>query len=224
MNEIATPAQTGSELSLAAGVNTDMSVFGKIATSGRYLPYISLLAPNSDDAMEGKANAGTFLLKKGRGVAKELGKQFNCFLIDWRATAMDNNGRRPVTSHDPNSPLFQDCLANCENFGSGKMCGPEFLLYIPGHGFALYFMANKTAKNTAAVAIEHCRKAVTMTAQLIDDGTYKWFGCTVAPTSVPLEKPSQEEMDTVHKEFKEARGGVVEEEEKAPADTSARPQ
>jgi len=167
--------------------------FTDLAKSGDWLPRLQLYGSNSDEVKEGKMPMAHFGLVVGRkDNIIDLGKTVNAWIVAWRPKALliDGGDGKPVSYFDKDSAEFKDIREKSSIKDTGALCGPEFLVFIPGKGFATLFMASKTARNEAPAIKALMGKAVTFTSKLIENASYKWHGITTMETSASFDRPA----------------------------------
>lgn len=193
------------------------AAFDDLATVGNYLPYVQLCGSTSDSAKRGIIPIGNHALFKGKAII-DLGKNVQCWICAWRPIALLTSGEKPVAFYDPNSEGFKKIreIANRGNFGDGALCGPQFLIFIPGHGFATYLMGSKTAKNEAANFKGLIDKCAIISAKFIENKKYSWHGPQIVAASEQFETPSIEEYHAILTEFKNPQEVTVELVDKKP--------
>lgn len=171
---------------------------------GAFLPYIQLCGSSTDLAKRGEIAVGNYALIIGSGDKKEhvdLGKNVICIPVAWRPKAMNAKTNPVLASFNPASPLFQQLRKTAEaDSQSGCMFGPEFLLWIPGHGFATFHMGSKTARNEARSVQallpgnDGRLKTANLSAQFIKTEKYSWHGPKCVISSQVAEQPPAELM------------------------------
>lgn len=177
--------------------------FVDMAKSSEWLPRLQLFSSNSDACKEGKINIAHYGLVSGKDQLTDLGRNVNAYICNWRPKALLIEGPdgKPITYFDKESAEFKDIRSRSAIANSGALCGPEFLVFIPGHGFATFFMASKTARNEAPAVKALMGKPVIFSAKLIESGRYKWHGTTVIESSTPFDQPDQEDLAKVFEAF-----------------------
>lgn len=197
--------------------------FKDIAGTGmNFLPRLQLFTSNSNEVKEMKIDLATYGLVKGKDSLIALGKSVVLIPLAWRAKAMDVKAEpKPLAYFKQESPEFQAIVkaANADS-NSGKMYGPEFLVWLSDHGYCTWFFGSKTARNVAPMlkallpkANGHMQVAVG-TAKFIDNGEYKWHGPEISPSAQSLANlPPAETLYATMKEFLDPQDSV----EEAPA-------
>lgn len=179
--------------------------FDSLAKIGDYLPYLKLCGSNSDEAKRGLIPIGNHALIRGKQLI-DMGKTVQCWICAWRPLALLTSGEKPVAFYDPNSEGFKKikelASQNTGNAMNGALCGPQFLLFIPGQGFTTYFMSSKTAKNEAPNFKALIDKCAVIGSKFIETKQYSWHGSTVVASSQQFPTPSVEEYTTTMTEFK----------------------
>lgn len=167
---------------------------------GNFLPYLQLCGSSTELAKRGDISVGNYALISGSGDKKEhadLGKNVICIPVAWRPKAMNAKATPVIVSFTPTSPLFQQLRKTAENDSrSGCMFGPEFLLWIPGHGFATFHMGSKTARNEARSiqallpGADGRLKTANLSAQFIKTEKHSWHGPKCVISSQVAEQPA----------------------------------
>ncbi len=183
--------------------------FENLAKIGDYLPYLKLCGSNSDEAKRGLIPIGNHALIKGKNVI-DMGKTVNCWVCAWRPFALLTAGDKPISFTDPNSEGFKQVVAEAAKPGlNNALAGPQFLLYIPGQGFATYFMSSKTAKNEAGNFKALIDKCAVIGSKFIETKQYSWHGPTIVQASQQFETPEQEDYLSTLEVFKNPKEPVV---------------
>jgi hypothetical protein len=179
------------------------AAFDDLATIGNYLPYVQLMSATSVPVQRGDVRVGNHAIFKGKAII-DLGQNVQCWVCAWRPIALSTSGDKPISFYDPNSEGFKKVreIADRGIFGDGAMCGPQFLIFIPGHGFATYLMASKTAKNEAANFKALIDKCAIISSKFIETKKYNWYGPQIVSASQQFDTPNIEEYHNVLKEFK----------------------
>lgn len=156
-----------------------------------FLPYIQLYTGNSKPVQTGKIQVAHYGINKGQDLIS-LGKEVLCVPLAWRPKCMDINGDKPKSYFKPNSDIFKQLKARAEaDSNSGVFYGPEFLLWIPDHGFVTFMFGSKTARNEAPAlkallpSVAGVRTAV-LSSNFIETDSYAWHGPKVSLSSQVL--------------------------------------
>lgn len=195
--------------------------FKDIAGTGmNFLPRLQLFTANSNEVKEMKIDMATYGLIKGKDSLIQLGKSVTLIPLAWRAKAMDVKAEpKPLAYFKQESPEFQAIIkaANADS-NSGKMFGPEFLVWLSDHGYCTFFFGSKTARNSAPMLKALLPKAngqmqvAVATAKFIDNGEYKWHGPEISTSGQSLAKlPPAETLYPTMKEFLEPKDSEQEE-------------
>lgn len=197
----------------AANVDQDKG-FTELASSARFLPRLQLFGANSTLVKEGAIPMAHFGLVKGKGKDKlvDMGKNVPMFVLAFRAKSLliDSKTDTVKSYFDRTSKEFLAIRDLVPVKDSGAMVGPEFLIFIPGTGFALFFMATKTALNEAENVKGMIGKPATLCSKLIKTKKYTWHGPEILPSSVPLEQPDSVALQAVLIEFRNPKDTVDE--------------
>ena len=167
---------------------------------GKFLPYIKIYSGNSGEVASGKMKVGCFGICKGKEDPIDIGKSILAIPIAWRPTAMNSNQSPPLVYHNKASESFQTIMKRAmADSNSGNMYGPEFLLWLDGHGFVTFFHGSKTARNAATafhalLPTDGSLKVGIMTSEMIKNDQYTWFGPKIELSSQTMQTmPSEEE-------------------------------
>lgn len=163
---------------------------------GSFLPRLQLCGGSSNLCKEGKINAGRYAFVKGKGDAfTDLGPSVNLFPFGLRLKAMRFLKDSILSYFDPTGPEFLKIKAVSLEKDSGCLAGPEYLCFIPGHGWCTLYLTSKSARNESPQLKAMLGKPVTLTAFLAENAKkQKWHVIRSAPCSVPLEAPSADDI------------------------------
>lgn len=188
---------------------------------GSFLPRLQLCGGSSNLCKEGKIGAGRYAFVKGKGDAfEDLGPSVNVLLFGLRLKAMRFLENTILSYYDPTGPEFAKIKAVSLEKDSGCLAGPEYLCFIPGKGWCTLYLTSKSARNESPQLKAMLGKAVTLTAFLAENAKkQKWHVVRSAPCSMPLERPSQEEIEVQQTRFLNAQDSK---EEAAPDEQSSR--
>lgn len=165
---------------------TDDAAFKALAKGGDWLPYIQLMTWSSEPVKDGLAKPGHFYLRSGKETMIDLTESYDCMPLSVRAKALDRSNRdAPVSVFDQNDPLFVAIQERAPVKDSACQAGPEYLIWIPGHGFALFFFGSPTLHRTAPIVRKHLleRKPCTLSSRIIVKQRNKWHGANCNPCS-----------------------------------------
>lgn len=189
---------------------------------GSFLPYMQLFTSNSDEVKTGMIPVAHYGLVEGKEKKlTPLGNRVLCSPVAWRAKAMffKTADGKPLAYHNPKSEEFKSIRDKAnEDSNSGNMYGVEFLVWLPEtKKLATFFMGTKTARNAAGPV--HALlprsggslKLGVLTAQLIDNGDYKWHGPVMNLSDQSFDNPNGEELTKAIVDFLNPRDSVPEE-------------
>lgn len=162
---------------------TDDKVFGELATAAAWHPRVQLMTFSSTEVTNDRAKAGHYVTIKNKDQITDLGPEFDCLVLGVRAMALSINGDEVISVYDHTSALFKDIAAKSGEQDSGCMYGPQFLLWVPGHGFVTFFFSNPTLRRSAPELRGLIKKAATIKSRKIEKGKYKWHGMVVTVCS-----------------------------------------
>lgn len=167
------------------------------SAAATYLPRVMLMGSQSGLVTEQKMRAGDYAIINGEKFS-DLTNTVECIPLSWRPKAM-RIGDQIMSVYDTNNPEFKKIQDESSVQDSGCMFGPEFLIWIPGHGFATLFMSSKTQRREAPALNELLEqgKAATLKSHLIapKGSKYKWWGPIVTSCSSPFAQlPDPEDV------------------------------
>lgn len=188
-----------------------------------FLPRLQLFTSNSEPVKRGTMPVATFAVVKGKDAPIQIGKETPFIPIAWRAKAMQVKTDPPMAFHDQKSKEFLDIKAKADaDSNSGNMYGPEYLLWIPVHGFVTFFMGSKTARNEAPAVRAllptpdgRFRTGI-LGSTFIETKEYSWHGPKVSLSSQSIEQPPADDLELVVADFLNPKDSEIKEE--APAE------
>ncbi len=209
---------------------TDVKAFERIAGSGAYVGYLSIVQSSSDLAKPpAKMEQGTFAFVEANK-AVNLGEKVNVVLVAWRPTAriVDKRGSSTVITsyHDQDQDQFKAISAAAEGKQDPNYVnyvGPEYLLWLDDQEkFATFYCNSITLRRAAREALQGCMsnqgqiKLVEFATRFIENKNYKWYGldAEVLANQDPNNSPDSDLMDRVFNTFVNAKGGTDSEEVK----------
>lgn len=191
-----------------------MEVFDKLMSSGDYLDRMQLMTSASDCVKEGKFPANHYALIRDNNMT-DVGEEVYVAVLAMRPTAKAI-GEQVIQSFDPESELFQDLVSKAEEFPTGYIYGPEFLLWVDGaNKFCTFMCGSKTARRAAPALAAQLGKTATLSSQLIKGSKHKWVGPQFFECSTVFEIPSEEEIEKQRQKFLNESDSKVEAVEEA---------
>lgn len=176
-----------------AAVCTD-AVFNDLSSNSEYLPRLQLFGANSTAVKSGAVPMANYALVTGKESFTVLGPTADIFPVAWRPKAMDVGGDDVVAVYDITSEKFKEIRErSTQESDSGCMFGPEFLVYVAGHGFATLYMASKSARREAPSIRARLNTPVTLSAEFIKTNRYSWHAIKSRACSTPFDLPSEED-------------------------------
>lgn len=162
----------------------DQTAFGEMTKAGFFIPNLKLCSFNSSEVKEGKIAAGRYALVRTKdSPIGDLGDEVEAAVLGVRALALDTKGDL-VKSYDHNSDTFKSIQNRADNeTDSGCMYGPEFLLWVPGQGFTIFFCGNATLRTIGKDLRARIGSAATLKTRLIKKGKNSWHGAVVTDCS-----------------------------------------
>lgn len=177
------------------------SDFDSVARSGNYLPRLQLMTANSKQCKSGDFPINSYALVNGDSFI-DLGKTIDIGIICWRPKAIDMGGEQVVASYNIQNDLFRSIQAKSEIQNSMCMAGPEFLVWIPNHGYATFFMGSKSAKRESQNIKSLIGKTATLTSKYAENSKGNWYHPTGKPCSAMIDSPTDlEEFNKVVEAF-----------------------
>jgi hypothetical protein len=181
-----------------------------------FLPRLQLFTSNSEQVKAGKIPLAHYGLVVGEELT-DLGKEVLAIPLAWRAKAMYVKADPVLAYHDAKSAEFQDIKKKADaDSNSGNLYGPEFLVWLgPTHGFVTFFMASKTARNSAVAVrallpLPDGRMRVgLLTAEFIKTSEYSWHGPKMVVSAQSLELPAQDSLETTIADFLNPKDSVT---------------
>ena len=151
------------------------SGFDEIASSTKFLPRLQLFTSNSEAVQTQVIPVAHYGMVKGKNNITDLGKSVLCMPLAYRAKALDTKANPIVAFHVQTDERFKAIVKRANaNANSGCLYGPEFLVWLPDHGFVTFLMGSKSARNEAGVVRACIDKAMVLTANFIVGKEYKW--------------------------------------------------
>lgn len=177
--------------------------FKNIASDFTFLSRLQLFTSNSEECKKGLIDVATYGLYKGKDTLVKLAKTVLCMPLAHRSKAVDTKAEKPKSYYVQKSPEFQEIMrrSNADS-NSGCMYGPEFLIWLPDHGFVTFLMGSKTARNAAGSVRVCIGKVVVLGATYIQTASYSWHGPTCEPSMQGLgEMPPADRLEGVIVDF-----------------------
>ncbi len=169
-----------------------LASFDDMVASGDYLSRFQLFGAKSDAVAEGLIPQAHYGLVKDDNIT-DIGEEVDVIIVGWRAKALDTSGDELIIDYDPKSQVFSDIKEQSQVKDSGRMYGPEFLLWLPEQEvFTTFYMSSKTARREAKKVLPLVGKAATFKCRLITTAKYKWHAPLVFPCSAPLVAPPED--------------------------------
>lgn len=178
----------------------------KEMVDGGFLPRIQLLQPLSkvvqewDNRNEGeKPEAGLFWF----GEKASLGQTFNCVPCNLRMHALLIAGSEvEAESFEYGSKEFERIKLASRRKQEGKFArwGVDALLYVPGHGFGVYFMCGR-AQPTGSALQSYLGEHTTFSSTRIKTKKFSWWEPEVFKNVSDPPAISQLELDAAMQQF-----------------------
>ncbi len=160
-------------------------------------------------------------LFKSKTELVDLGLNPVVMFIAWRPKAMDMNGEKPVSFFNPKTPTFDKVktIAKSGVQDNGCMFGPEYLIWIPGHGYSTLFLGSVTNRNASPAfqammpGPDGVFRCGVLGNQFIknEEKKYSWHGMTVNPSSQSIDGPPLESIEPAASQFLNPQDSVIEE-------------
>ena len=223
-DEIATAAAPTTELAMPdisalqqSSAYADEAFSGISGSRTMFLPRLQLFGSNSDAVKEGKIPIAHYGLVKGKDDPIDLGVSVLLIPLAWRPKAMDVKSEPPLAYHKPDSPEFQELKKRSDTEqNSGCMYGPEFLVWMPDHGYVTFFFGSKTARNEAPGIRALMPKGPQLntavcTAVLIKNEQYSWHGVKVTASAQGVAQPPMDTLIPTITDFLQPKDSVKKE-------------
>jgi hypothetical protein len=180
-------------------------VFQDLAKSSAFLGRLQLYSKGAA-IMKNLIGSGEFGIPEGDDKITVLGPKLDAVVLVRRPKALDiSDTSAIVQSFDPDSADFKRIAKQSAGKDSGCMYGVSFLIFErTSKRFLEYFAGTKTARGCCGdlfpfLPENHSADAeyltpVTMSARLIEKGTFAWHAPVFVKCSTPIDMPSQERM------------------------------
>jgi len=204
--------------------------FAEIAGSGAsFLPRLQLFTANSEEVKQMKIPMATYgIVTRKADPIIQLGATVQVMPLAYRPKAMDVRVNPVVSYHKPDSSEFRAIKDEADrDSNSGKMYGPEFLMWVKDHGFAVMMFGSKTARNVApSVRALVCKYALLSAKYISTPKTdkkqaYSWHGPEICVSSQAFQLWEDGTLEAIVTTFLNPKDSVVAEE--APEGTGAAP-
>lgn len=198
------------EMQKASEFQDDKYLASLMGNRGSYLPYLQLFWAQTEQVKTGKMDMNVWGLCKGQDEIKSLGKNVLVVPLAFRFKAMYFKSTPPLSYFNPRSQEFMDFRRQADaDSNSGYGYGPEFLLWIPGEGYATLFMSSKTSRNEApAVKVLLPKADGSLQAGLLGSIYIKdekhnrsWQGPKIALSDQTFSSPPSDTLMEVMKTF-----------------------
>ena len=168
-----------------------------------FLPRVQLCGGSSDFAKEQKVPMGFFALVTGQD-PKVIGDHFDCLILGFRTKAMQIVSKEVHIHYDLDEAEFKRIEEISKNAvfedREGCMAGPEFLIWIPGEGYATYFLNSPSSQWIAKRLNALTGRLATIVSQLIK-GKYTYHAPKVVECNTPMEIPQSDELKAQLEDF-----------------------
>jgi len=191
----------------------------EMTKGGSWLPRISIMNGQSGLVTEGHMSVGRHALIFSKEHHVDLTKEFNALVLCYRFKALRFEGGAATNVYDPNHKMFDEIVKLSSVKDSGCSYGPEFLMWLPEHGYATYFCNSATARKSARhfkvilkeFAESNKLPGVTLKGDLKKNPKFKWWGSDVFPCTTPFaEMPDWDEAKKQVEKFKNPPATVAE--------------
>lgn len=194
--------QNNNILSKLGATSTDLvpdKAFEQLTKVGDYIPPIRLMNSQSTALQDDKIGikVGEFLWDMNGPV---LGKSFNCIPIAYRGHAMFIENRVvQKETFNIEDPVYTEIknLSELKPKPMGAMAGLDFLFYVDGKGFGIYFF-NGTARRCCPDIKSNLKKPITIQSFFVKGSQFSWYTPTVAgPCTKEINIEATEEEATL---------------------------
>lgn len=174
---------------------------------GGFLPRLQLCGASSNLCKEGKVPIGQYAyVKDGKTDPVILGTTVNMWVFGLRLKAMKYLPEAPLSYYDPSTPEFKAVVALIDVPDSQCVAGPDFLVYVDGHGWASFHLSSMSSQNEMPLLKALLGQAATMTVKLAENKKkQKWHVPVTGKCSLPLIPPAKDEIETQILKFKSAK-------------------
>jgi len=205
-----------------AAVGVDDEVMSAVVTATTFLPRLQFCTSSSEVCKEGKIGVNHYALISGEE-AIDLGSSIDALVLSRRLLALDIankifNYTPDVVDGKITNPPFKDIMERADVKDSHCMFGPEFLMWLPEHGFCTFFMASKTARGESPKLSAILKgwasgdvqvPGATLKSQKIVK-QYTWFAPVVLPCTTITEFPSEAEYNQQAETFNNPKNTALE--------------
>ena len=204
-----------SEISNMLPSATPVDVAKELGSTTGFLPYLVIVQGQSNLAAPPYSiNQGHFALRRRKNDIEDMGAELDVYILDWRPKAMfsDRENNTIENQHDHENERFKEIQEAANVKVDGYFWGYEFLLLDCDSGeFMTLFCNNPTLRRASQeVLLPMIRNTVTIKAEPLDDGKYKWWGISCKESSAALKNElGQEELLEVVKNFKNPPQTVI---------------
>ena len=183
-------------------------------SSSQTFKRLQLFGSNSEVVKEQKFPMGHFGIVDGSDII-DLGESIDVLVLSWRPKAVRIGDAMEIL-YDPEDEAFKAIEAEVDVEDSGCMCGIEFLVYHPEHGFLPYFLANKSGLYIVKPLRDLRLRVATIKVTYVKGKKFSWHAPKVSRCSTPININVSEEIikkemelfnnpDSVMKEFAEGK-------------------
>lgn len=186
----------------------DDDTFNKVASASSFLPRLQLMISQSECCKSGEFPINHYALVQNKENV-DLGKEVEVLLLAWRPKALEITDDAVLSVFDVNHQEFTRIRDKADISNSGCMFGPEFLLWIPGKGYATFFMASKSARFEAPHVKAYLKTEKNpdvsgfciLKSKLIEGKKNTWYCPTAGECQVPSDYPDIDETNQVIEKF-----------------------
>ena len=153
-------------------------------SSAQSFKRLQLFGSNSAAVKESKFPMGHFGVVDGSDIL-DLGESIDVLVLSWRPKAV-RAGNDVEISYDPEDEIFKKIESEVDVENSGCMCGIEFLVYHPDHGFLPYYLANKSGLYVVKALRDLLFKVATIKVTFVKGKKFSWHAPKVSRCSTPI--------------------------------------
>jgi hypothetical protein len=199
-------------------IAADSDLLKDLASGSGFLPYVQLFTAKSGAVTDGKIMPGHYGLVRDDDII-DLGSELDVVLLTVRARAFEKDEQGEiVVCYDKQDPEYARIAELQANKVTGRMVGPEFLMWIPQEAcFATFFCGSATLKREARKLGGFLGgKACNLRTKIIENRKGKWHGpvvnsCTATPDPLPEADAANAEVERFKNPPKQAKGERVDE-------------
>lgn len=176
---------------------------------GAFLPRFQLCGSMSNPVKEELIGVGNFGIVRGKKV-EDCGKVVNCTIYGLRLKAMRYSAESVMSYYNPENPEYKAIAAVSLEKDSHCLCGPEYLMHIPGKGWCTLYLTSRSARNESPAVRALLGRNATLTVELVSNKkNEKWHVFRATSCSIPIDRPTDEDVQAEVIKFLNAQDSKV---------------